>query len=178
MDSAAGILEILERGSASSVFPVLDHPYYHLAASRMSLYRSEQDWALVFDEFAFSPRVGRPTIMVVTFASRLHARNPRTDYTAQERRNWFAQHPHDEFAAFYPLGGHVRGEFERVDPAMRTLELRGREVPLPAIGEYAKYGIELVEPPHVKVYELCRYLAAVHREDVLATEAERRVNVP
>jgi hypothetical protein len=178
MDSAAEILEVFERGSANSVFPLLDHPYYFLAASRLSLYRSAQDWALVFDTFAFSPRAGLPTITVVTFAGRLHARNPRNYYTEQERRNWFAQHPHDEFEAFYPLSDGWRGELERVAKSARSLELRGRQVSIPAIDEYGKHGIKLVEPPHVKVFELCRYLAAVYREDVLATEPERRVNVP
>lgn len=33
------------------------------------------------------------------------------------------------------------------------------------------------EPPHVFVHELCRYLAAVARDDVLATDAECRVSV-
>lgn len=48
---------------------------------------------------------------------------------------------------------------------------------VPRQREYAHHGIELEDPPQVRVFELCRYLAAVCRDDVLATRAERRISV-
>jgi hypothetical protein len=43
---------------------------------------------------------------------------------------------------------------------------------------YSPHGIVLQSPPSVAIFELCRYLADVRRDGVLATVAERRVHVP
>lgn len=48
---------------------------------------------------------------------------------------------------------------------------------MPRSKEYARHAIELEDPPQVRIFELCRYLAAVAREEVLATPAERRISV-
>jgi hypothetical protein len=55
--------------------------------------------------------------------------------------------------------------------------VRGRSIPLPSSATYAQLGIVLEEAPRVRVFELCRYLAASHRELVLATASERTVHV-
>jgi hypothetical protein len=46
-----------------------------------------------------------------------------------------------------------------------------------AIHATGRHGIELEQPPRVQVFELCRFLADVAREQVLATPKERRVSV-
>ena len=55
--------------------------------------------------------------------------------------------------------------------------VRGTEIPLPSPGDYAKLGVELEEPEEIQVFELCRLLAAIARDDVLATPKESRVSV-
>lgn len=55
--------------------------------------------------------------------------------------------------------------------------VRGRSFPLPSSDEYSQHGIELEEPPRVRVFELCRFLADVARDVVLATAQERRTSV-
>lgn len=67
------------------------------------------------------------------------------------------------------------GEF--VAEGAREVVVRDRAIPLPAAGEYARRGIELEEAPRVQVFELCRFLADIAREQVLATPQERRVSV-
>lgn len=57
---------------------------------------------------------------------------------------------------------------------MQYIAFNGR---LPRVEEYARHGIELEQAPRVQVFELCRYLAKIARENVLATESERRVSV-
>jgi len=50
-------------------------------------------------------------------------------------------------------------------------------VRLPEVGEYQPVGIMLEDFPRVRVFEMCRYLASTHREEILAKSTERRVNV-
>ena len=58
------------------------------------------------------------------------------------------------------------------------MTIRGKSVPLPTPPQYKEYEIELERYPKVSVFEACRYLAAVQRDLVLATDMERRGNVP
>jgi hypothetical protein len=55
---------------------------------------------------------------------------------------------------------------------------RGVPRALPSRDAYANHGITLASHDRVHVFELCRYLAAIARNDVLARPDERRVNVP
>ena len=43
--------------------------------------------------------------------------------------------------------------------------------------EYAQRGVAVENPPRVRVFELCRFLADVARDSVLATAKERRISV-
>jgi hypothetical protein len=56
----AKILSILDRCCAWFDFPMLDNGYIYLAATRLSFYCCDQDWALVIEVFGFSPRYGNP----------------------------------------------------------------------------------------------------------------------
>jgi hypothetical protein len=57
------------------------------------------------------------------------------------------------------------------------VSVRRKPIPLPQVSEYKRRGIELEKKPRVQVFELCRYLADVVRERVLATPRERRASV-
>ena len=67
---------------------------------------------------------------------------------------------------------------EIVAEGASEIVVRGQALPLPAPDEYADHGIELERPPRVQVFELCRFLGDVARDQVLATPQERRVNMP
>jgi hypothetical protein len=160
---------------------MLDNGYVYLAATRLSLYRSSGGWAMAIEVFGFSPRAGLPDTHVHTFGSRLYDRDPPERY--RDRRAYDAYlsaNPNNESRFFFPIedGSWIDESGEVVSAAARGLSLRGQVVAIPQVEDYPSHGILLEQPPAVQVFELCRYLAATHREDVLATPAERRSSVP
>jgi hypothetical protein len=180
LDSAE-ILTILDQCCDAFTFPMLDHGYVYLAATRLSLYRSQEDWAMVIEVFGFSPRAGLPDTYIQTFASRLHDRDPPESYrNRHEYENYLANHRHDEYRNVFPIdeGPWQDAECEEFVAAdAREVVVRKQALALPTAGEYARHGIELEEAPRVQVFELCRFLAEIAREDVLATPPEQRVSV-
>lgn len=181
--AAEQVLAVLDSAAERFDFPMLDNGYVYLAALRMALFRSSEDWALVIERFGFSPRAGLPSIDVHTFASRLHALP-----TEPMQARWQKVRPHNTFAGVYPVedGAWRRGEL--VVRNATEIILRGVARPLPPRHEYESHGIVVDEDTRrridpedgsvARVFELCRYLAAIARDDVLATPAERRFNVP
>lgn len=161
---------------------MLDNGYVYLAATRLSLFRSSSDWALVIEVFGFSPRGGLPDLNVSTFASTLTDRKRPTDYVSIEAfENYLRNNPHNESRSFFPLDEGSWQDSETLELVSATPDtnpvLRGREQRLPSRSEYVRHGIELADPDAVHVYEYCRYLAAVARDEVLATLSERRASV-
>lgn len=175
------ILSVLDQCCDSFTFPMLDNGYIYLAATRLSLFRSEIDWAMVIEVFGFSPRAGLPGVDVCTFASHLHNRDRPENYVSPEAyEQYLANHPHNESRYFHPVEEGPWQDPESLELTAvdgREVIVRGRTIPLPFPEEYAKHGIELEDPPSVRVFELCRYLAEVARDLVLATPEERRVSV-
>src|SRR3954471_4215503 len=83
---------------------MVDNGYVYLAGTRLSLYRSAADWAMVIEVFGFSPRSGLPDTHIHTFASRHHARNPSERYASREAyENYLANNPHNESRLVYPI---------------------------------------------------------------------------
>lgn len=160
---------------------MLDNGYIYLAATRLSLHRSAEDWAMVIETFGFSPRAGLPDTCIQTFASRLQDRDPPENYvTHAAYENYLTNNPNNESRFFQPIeeGDWQDAESDEVvSTEASEVRVRGRASALPSLSEYERQGIVLYEPPQVQVFELCRYLAAVAREDVLATPAERRISV-
>lgn len=182
MATTTEILRILDSCCETHKFPMLDNGYVYLAATRLSLFRSASDWAMVIEVFGFMPRAELPDVTVSTFASTLTDRNLRTNYVSSEAfENYLRNNPHNESRTFFPLDAGSWQDSEDVELVATSTDaefvLRGLKHRLPSRAEYAPHGIELADPDRVRVYELCRYLAAVRRDDVLATVEERRVSV-
>lgn len=176
------ILRVLDRGAEDFVFPMLDNGYVYLAATRLSLHRSDNDWALVFEVFGFSRRSGLPDLCVCTFASRLRDRDSPEHYASRDAyENYLAQHPNDDSRYFFPI---EEGEWqdpesdEFVSSNAREVLVRNEPIRIPSVAALAEVGIDVSEPPPILVFELCRFLAANYRDQVLATREERRVSVP
>lgn len=170
MASATDILDILDACGTDFFFPMLDHGYVYLAATRMSLHRSPADWAMVIEVFGYNPRAGVPDVVTYTFGSTLRDRG--------EPGKGRDPPKHDEYDSFFPLSDGDWLDLDYVAENATEVELRGRRVPLPAREDYARHGIELQDPQRVWVHELCRFLADVARDEVLATADERRAHVP
>jgi hypothetical protein len=100
------ILGILDACCEASTFPMLDNGYVYLAASRLTLYRSDLDWAMVIEIFGFSPRSGAPDVTVQTFASRLYNRNPRESYVSDDAyKGYLRNNAHNESRSYFPIEG-------------------------------------------------------------------------
>ena len=152
----ADVLRVLDHCARDYSFPMLDNGYFYLAATRLSVHRGPTAWAIVTEVFGYSPRAGLPDLWVSTFGSRRD----------------------EESTVFAPIadGPWIDGEHVALDADEVTL--RGRTVAIPDVGSYGRHGITLETPPRVAIWELCRYLAAVERVQVLATPQERRTLLP
>lgn len=176
------ILSVLDLCCDVFTFPMLDNGYVYLAATRLALYRSQTDWAMVIEVFGYSPRAGIPDTHTHTFASCLQNRKTAEDYVSEKAFNdYLRNNPYNQYHSVYPIeeGPWIDDEDgDLVAANAKHVELRGRPRPLPTLDEYARHGIELEDKSSARVWELCRYLAALHRDEVLATADERRNNVP
>jgi hypothetical protein len=175
------ILSILDQCCDAFTFPMLDNGYIYLAATRLALYRSRADWAMVIEVFGFSPRAGLPDTWIHTFASRLHDRNPPERYVNRETyERYLANNPHNDSRSVFPVQEGPWQDAEDVELVAqdaREVVVREQAIPLPSLDQYARHGIELEQPPRVQVFELCRFLADIARQQVLATPQEQRVSV-
>jgi hypothetical protein len=175
------ILSVLDQCCDDYTFPMLDNGYRYLAATRLSLFRSAVDWAVVIEVFGYSVRAGLPDTHICTFASRLHKRDAVSDYVNPEaHQQYLLAHPHNEARFIHPI---QQGTWQATDDSTyisataKQVTVRQKHVRIPKLEEYAQYEIELEEAPQVQVFELCRYLAVVERDLVLATPDEQRASI-
>jgi hypothetical protein len=176
------ILAILDRCCDNFTFPMLDNGYYYLAATRLSLYRSTADWAMVIETFGFSPRAGIPHTSICTFASALCNRDVPESYGKGELyENYLKNNPNNEVRFINPLDWDEWQKIpileEAIGEGAKNYVLRGRRESFPSLDEYTQRGIPLEGPPRVQIFEFCRMLADIARNSVLATEQERRLSV-
>lgn len=174
------ILRILDDCCDAFTFPRLDNGYVYLAATRLTAFHSPENWALVIEVFGYSPRSGFPDIHVYTFANELQTRDSADQYvneTAYEA--YLANNPNNDSRFFFPIEGEYQdGDCDEVvSDSANFLILRGKQLPLPRREEFGAYEIDLESDAHINVYEICRFLAASCREQVLADPEERRVSV-
>jgi hypothetical protein len=176
------ILSALDKCCENFTFPLLDNGYVYPAATRLSLYRSLEDWAMVIEVFGFSPRSGIPDIHVYTFASRLRRAKSVDDYVSRQAYEaYLSNNEHNESAFIHPIEEGAWSDPENSELLASgdgTVLVRGNPVATPLPRDYASHGITLEAPPRVHVFEFCRFLAASERNCILATSAERRGCVP
>lgn len=175
--TADSILEVLDKCCDSFTFPMLDNGYVYLTATRMSLHRSDIDWAIVIEVFGFSPRAGLPDTHTYTFSSRVNGRQSPGDFVSTAAyEQYVANNPHNESSFFYPIqeGDWLDAEeSELIAIGQHDVTVRGHNRPMPSAEDYAKAGVSLSEAPRITVFEFCRALAFATRNDVLATSSER-----
>jgi hypothetical protein len=176
------ILSILDRCCAAYTFPMLDNGYVYLACTRLTLHRLPANWAMVIELFGFSPRAWLPNTQIYTFAELLHARDPPERYASQGAyERYLASNPHYDARFAFPIDEGPWQDAENgeaVAPEATEIIVRGQTLPLPSSDEYSRHGIDLERAPQVQIFELCRLLAAIARESVLATPQERCVSLP
>lgn len=160
---------------------MLDNGYVYLAACRLSLHRSAVNWAMVLEVFGFSPRSGLPDTSISTFAQTLHNRDTLENYVSVEAyQRYLANNPHNECRTAFPLEEGSWQDAE--DPEFlahnaRDFVLCGKSYCIPDRATYPTFDITLQEQGRVRTFEFCRWLAAVERDAVLATAAERHISL-
>lgn len=135
------ILSVLDACCDSFAFPMLDNGYVYLAATRLSLFRSTSDWAIVTEVFGFSTRSGVPDTHISTFASCLHNRkSPRNFVTREAYDNYLKNNPNNESTVIFPT---AEGEWQNPEDSeviadgVTEISLRGQIVHLPSREEYS-----------------------------------------
>jgi hypothetical protein len=174
------ILSVLDRCCDAFTFPMLDNGYVYLAATRLSLYRTAADWAMVIEVFGYSPRAWLPDTYIYTFASTLCNRDVPKEYGRGEvYERFLANNPNNDSRFVHPMdaGDWQDDQDHIVAEGATEFVLRGQRHPIPSLDEYVLRGITLEDPPRIQVFELCRFVADAARESVLATAQERRLSV-
>ena len=173
------ILDVLDACAADFSFPMLDNGYIYLAATRLALFRSETDWAITTEVFGFSPRAWVPDLNIGTFASTLIRRKTVADYaTPAAHAAYLQRQPHNDDLFIHHLEDGDWMEDEAVVQSASPVQLRGKDILIPALADYATQEIVLQDPNQAMVFEFCRWLAAEKRSEVLATPEEQRWHVP
>jgi hypothetical protein len=179
--SSKQILKTLDDCCKAFTFPAMDNGYVYLAASRLTLFRSEMEWAIVIEVFGFSPRAGLPDTSVYTIGSSLNNRKTPEQYVNRKAyENYLKNNPNNEFYSAYPIAEgswQDSTNLEMLAEDATELKLRDEVVRLPSVYMYKTHGIDLQKQSRPHVFELCRFLAATKREKVLGTPQERRTNV-
>jgi len=175
------ILKVLDDCCANFTFPMLDNGYVYLAASRVSAFRSAEDWHLAIEVFGFSPRAGIPDINIYHFGSNIIRQKRPENFVSQEAfDNYLRNNPNNESDFVYPIdeGEWIDQELGETVAPGNSVVLRGSEIPVPTRDEFGSLGITLEDSSNVYIYELWRAVAATHRDLVLASEDELRKLVP
>lgn len=180
--SPQDILTSLDKCAEHFTFPMLDNGYVYLAATRLSIYRSTDDWGLVIEIFGFSPRSGLPDTHIYTFASTLVRAQSVNDFVSKQAyETYLANNEHNESTFIYPLeeGSWLNvNDSELLAAGVCPVTVRRQRMGTPLLREYEEHGITLQDPPNVYVFEFCRLLAESARDKVLATADERRKCIP
>ena len=178
MMTAQQILVALDDACRRNSFPMLHNDHVFAAATRLSLYRSAEDWAMTIEVFGFSPHAGMPYTCLYTFGSTIERTKMASDFVTPDAfEAYLHANPHNEMTFIHPVDALDIGNAEEVLESS-SLVLRGTMLPVPTLAEIAEAGITPSDPQRVMAFELCRWLAADDRDLVLASTAERRQNIP
>ena len=133
------ILSVLDRCCDQFTFPILDNGYVYLAGTRLSLYRSAVDWAIVIEVFGFSPGAGLPDTCIYSFASRLHNRQRPDQYVSRAAYEMYlAGNPHNEFRSTSPIDEgpwQDAEDLESVAEDATEVVVGNQAIPLPRVEE-------------------------------------------
>ena len=129
------ILSVLDVCCDTYKFPMLDNGYVYLAGTRLSLFRSTMDWAIVIEVFGFSCDRGCPTPTFIPLRASFTTVTRRNIRESRGLRELPANNPHNDSRFVFPIDEgswqHPEdGEF--VAEAAHEVVTRGQALPLPA----------------------------------------------
>ena len=161
------ILKQLDNCAKNFEFPMLDNGYVYLADTRMSVYASQKNWAIIIEVLGYNPRALKTSGFdncLYCFGNFLTCKN------GMENSNFL-----------FPISDGVSAplftdnEPEVINPLAKNVKIRENLIPITNdLDEYAKNGIVLESPPSIHAFEFLRLLTTAHRGLLLATKAELR----
>jgi hypothetical protein len=172
------ILSVLDDCCDKFKFPMLDNGYLYLGTARLTVFRSEENWAITIEIFGFSPRAGIPDTHIYTFAGKLWNRKRPEDYVSRQAyENYLATNPNNESRFILPVaeGDWMDGEYVATNSS--ELVVRGESIRLPSLEDFKQFGIKVENDNEIRIYELCRFFVEIRRDALLATPDELRVNI-
>ena len=160
-------VEILSQLDNRREFPFLDSAKEFLGAVRLTCYCSPSDWALTIEQLVFVPTKydsNRIHVSIFTYGNCL-----KGSPGCQSGDTALPVEEIDGEPVFMARVG------DRVRPTATALRIRGTRVPIDVRPEvFAARGVGLVFPPAINGADLLRSLVIDHREQLLATDEERR----
>lgn len=163
------ILADLDKHAAEFNFPVLDNAYVDYAAARLTAFRSETDWLLVFEVLGFSTRE-------VQFVDDLYAYG-----SCVPREGFIGEEVPFMASAKQPLFDPATNAFV-ADWRQWTIDRKGKEVSFsPTLDEYRKAGVLIAQDAtsgQWQEIDLLRFLVYRLGEDLFLSDRELLARVP
>jgi hypothetical protein len=164
------ILQQLDNCADDFQFPMLDNGYVYLADTRMSVYASPSNWAIIIEVLGYNPRAWKTD----GFDNCLYCFGNFLGCKIGTDNANFLFPISDGMSA--PL--FAENEPEIINEFARDVKIRENLFPITNdLNAYARSGIILEAPPSVHAFEFLRLLAITYRDLLLATEAELRARV-
>jgi hypothetical protein len=169
--SSKDILSQLDKCAEEFTFPMLDNGYVYPVESRLTAYRDDKRWVLIIEAVGFNYRGGGHdgiTNCLHIFGNCILFK-PGTDNS-----NFLYMMDNSE------EGETFDSEFmEHLNPSVNSMLLRNKRIKIEHnLGFYESKGIQLEEPPKIKIWEFLRGLVPEYSMDLLATDDELRNRVP
>ncbi|MGC4044544.1 MAG: hypothetical protein QM758_12185 [Armatimonas sp.] len=179
--TAREILKILGEGSSFPMF--LNSAYIYLAANRLSLYRSEADWAITIETFGYSYIADSACTDTWTYGSRLVNRSTVKDYVSPEAyQSYLKRHAYYEFESICPIEDGDWFDPEDypglLTPTATEILVGGQCIAVPTPEDIGVQGISLESPPKIQLHELCRYLSATMEPDSYFAPQKQQIYIP
>jgi hypothetical protein len=161
------ILKQLDNCAKDFGFPMLDNGYVYLADTRMSVFASQRNWAIIIEVLGYNPRAwktGGFDNCLYCFGNFLSCK------IGMENSNFLFPISDGISASLF-----TEDEPEVINPLAKDVKVRENLIPITTdLDDYARNGIILESPSSIRAFEFLRLLTITHRDLLLATKAELR----
>ena len=141
----------------------LGHGYYELANCRLTLFKDKDDWAMVFEKFAYNARAGQPVQIQISFFG--NCLNDKAVFNGKFSNLDFLDIENDIY--------------EVIEKQEDTITIRGHKVKIPTdLDTYQKMGIVWDFDGKIYVGAVLKYLSETYPDLTRATENEIRRCLP
>lgn len=141
----------------------LGHGYFELANCRLTLFKDNNEWAVVFEKFGYNARAGQPVQMEVSFFG--NCLKDLSEYNGQSAN-----------VDFIDIDNNI---YDILLKKEDTITIRNQKIKIPLdIEPYQKYGINWEYNGENYMGAVLKYLAETNPELTRATESELRRCLP